>query len=226
MSLKIIVQLIVVVVTLSNFTSCDSRGTANQSLARDRISVPEPDFSGVNEEQFKESAKILARLDRIFAIKPEMALEIGRKRLNVSPENAKSLTLCNGGISWRVIDPEKRKEVWIAKDRGTVYSPPRDLRRNVFDEPKGGPVNQVDAFEIAKKHFIAYGRRTFNSDETILSGELPSVCDLIDSWRVYFFNVGLGDLKTPQDIANLSNDHPPDYIIDKQTGEITYFSKF
>ncbi len=180
----------------------------------------------IQSGNYTTAPDILKRLNEIFVTKPQLAIEIAGKKLNVLPENTESLTPCDGGLSWRIVDIKKMRELWAFKDDGKTYTDPISISRNVFQPvpDKKKIVNQEEAYEIAKLHFIEYGREKFNSDENIVQEYFPSVCDLNDYWRVYFLSYRLEKVKKASDIKNLGNDHPPDYLIDKKTGEIIYFS--
>ncbi len=181
-----------------------------------------------SKDEDEKKLQILAKLNKIFPIKVNKAIMLAQKKLNLKNNESKSLIPCDAGLSWRVIYLKEMKDVWIAKDNGEIYSEPIVLEKNVFEpiSEVTKAISQQDAIEIAKKHFIKYGKETFNSDETILYGNFPSVCDLGDYWRIYFISEDLDTIEKPNDIAKLSNSHPPDYLIDKQTGEIIFCNYF
>lgn len=223
MSIKLLGYASLLFLLGSLLMSCN-RTTVPKLFNEDQVAGSNAQYS--NSMLIQESPEILARLNRIFPIKGTTALEVAKEKLKISQEEAKSLILCDGGIAWRVVSLTENKEVWVAKSSGEVFAPPFSISKNVDDLTRGqqSPADKREAIEIAKKHFIDYGRKKFNSDESVILGTFASVCDLNQYWRIYFLSDELRKIEKPSDIKNLPNDHPPDYIVDKQSGEIIYFN--
>jgi len=216
MSIKAIALLLLLI-------SASCIGSCAGSTSKAPSSVLSP--KATTGENAVEKPELLARLSLLLSANPKQALEIGAAELGLSPDKTPSLLLCDRGLSWRVISLDTHEEVSVSKGKDQVAFPRISIRRNVFEaNPGAGSVSRREAVEIAKHHFIEYGRNKFNSDESIMVGYFPSICDLGSQWRVYFLSEELEGITQISDIVNLSNNHPPDYIIDKNNGQIIYFN--
>lgn len=180
-------------------------------------------MSSKRSADFTSKPEVLEKLNKIFPLKSNDAIEIVRTNLKLSDEDAKYLVACDGGISWRVINTQKKQEVYVYKG-GTYLGSTLLLNKTVAELSSASPVpiTQQQAIDIGRRYFIEYGKKNFNSDETILDDYFPSVCDVGAGWRVLFLMNELENIKSIEDVKNLPNAHPPNFLIDKKTGEILY----
>ncbi len=203
--------------------------TSSCYLVDRQPTVRNPDDLQINGTaliQADKSKEILEKLNKIFSASPEVALSIVKKEINLSANDNNSLIVCDDGLSWRVIYTNERKEFYVSKISNKVILPVIKLENNI-SELAGSEdiiVSAAKAFDISKKHFIGFSKNKYNATPDIVSGYFPSVCDLGDSWRVYFVPYELNNIRASVDVKKLSNDHPPDYIVDKKTGNIIYFN--
>lgn len=164
----------------------------------------------------------------LFQISVEDATNTARKYLNVSKNEPSPFVVCDAGLYFRVVYTAENKEVEISRSDGRVLGE-RSLMRNVSAEkevPKRlpAPVDGTEAIYLSKRHFIDFARETLGTDDTALNNYFATSCDLGQSWRVSFILNDIRNIKTKEDISKLPNHSPPDYVVDKQTGEITYFN--
>ncbi|NOT49245.1 MAG: hypothetical protein HOP17_16060 [Acidobacteria bacterium] len=202
--------------------------TNDKPVASANVGAAQPSIAISSPLSNESSAEILARLNKIFSVTSSHAQEIAREKLVLPLDATNSLVPCDGGIAWRVVYKKENKEVWVAKNSGVVYSPPINISNNIDYVSRVPPssVNETEAIEIAKIHFLEYSKNNLSSDDSVIVGLFASVCDLGESWRIYFLSDELAKIRQPGDIKTLPNDHQPDYVIEKSTGKITYFNYY
>lgn len=225
MSMRSCILNIVFIFAAVNLQPSCAGNTAKEAQTTDEKANSNANFSEVNF-QIEEGVKILARLNEMMPTKPEKALSIGKEHLSIPGQNLADLKLCDSGLGWRVIDVSGTREIWIAKNNGEVYTRPFSISGNVFDESPTGPIDQAKAVQKVQEHFDKFSRERFNAPSEISTTHFPSVCDLGTQWRIYFISKELAQIDKPNDIKKVSNDHPPDYAVAKNSGEIIYFNYF
>ncbi len=166
--------------------------------------------------------------DPIFPVAPSQAIAVARKYWATSVNDA-NLVACKDGLVWLVINRENLAEISISRSSGIPLTT-TVLSQNIFEESSllttdELPVSAETAIRIAKDHFIKYGREKFNSGDDILSGFSGSSCDLGIYWRVVFAVDKISKMKSLAEISHLPNASPPDYLLEKSTGRIVYFSE-
>lgn len=174
--------------------------------------------------QFEDGLQILGQFNKILTVNTAIAIEKARSILGVAPQTLDSLVLCDAGLTWRVIDKDNLKEIRIDKVTGHLNSTPLSLRENMSVVVNPAPIGKIDAFKIVKAHYDSYGQQF--GDVHASDGYFPSICDLNDYWRIYFVSYELKTVNNRNDIAKLANNHAPDYLVEKATGRITYFSGY
>jgi hypothetical protein len=163
----------------------------------------------------------------LFSISPAQAVTAARPYLLAESENNTSITVCDAGLYYRVINIPLRKEVSVSRIDGKVL----DKRTLVSDIPpvetlldKALPLSEEDAIAIAREQFVAYAREKLGANENVLDHYHGSACDTLDSWRVSFILDEIRSLKSVEDVARLPNFTAPDFLIDKASGRIQYFN--
>lgn len=178
------------------------------------------------EASYTSRPDVLSKLNKIFPVTSQKAVKIAKQSFGKTDEKTSNFIVCDNGLIWAVIDLDEKKEISVSKSSGDTLLEPVNLAKNVFEpQPeKQFRVNQQQAVEIAKNHFIEYAREKLGAGENVLNNYFPSVCDLGDTWKIFFIIKDLENINTIADRARLPNHSPPDYIIDKRTGEIIYFN--
>lgn len=131
---------------------------------------------------------------------------------------------CENSLLWVVIFDNGGPEYYIGKESGEllfVQSVPQGTppQGNQAVAGKAG-ITQARAIDIAKHQFVelalSYGDKSARSIDDFR----PVACELSNSWRVFFdYPVAPGD-----SLARLPNINPPNYVIDKRSGEVLYTS--
>lgn len=201
----------------------DTISNPNSAPAPSAVVSPSVTDSLLAIAKFREQPLVLERLNKTLHTNMTDARAKAANTLSVGKTNASNLVVCDDGLSWRVIDPTKLKEVRVSKD-GDGSEPTVIAMTTTSGETSRppSPVNRDEAIAIAAEYFLRDTHQRFNADVHLIDGYFPSACPAGDYWRIFFIPRAFEDIKRRTDIASLPYDHPPNYLIDVRTGNIVF----
>lgn len=176
--------------------------------------------------------------DSVTNVSKEQALSIADDVFN-QEHGRKSLgnvTICDHGLGWWVIYEETGDEYSLFKnnisnDYENIKKWAKRFPMTVDNEVASKNITEAQAFEIAGKQYELLLERINSlgtdaplSDSTKealqkeIDSNISAACELRNSWRIYYL---------PRSVlkGEYPNDGPPNYLIDKRTGDVLYDSK-
>lgn len=203
------------------FTAEEKVTSRNDNIAERTAPSPSATVAPLSVARFREQPDVLERLNRIFNTSDRVARTEGAEALGIDRDHASKLVVCDDGLFWRVVDTKHLREVRLDKDAGQLESKVITLSSTPVERSDSpSPMSKDEAIALAGEHFVKEASQRFNVSANIIDGYFPSLCDLGSYWRILFISRSLQNIARPTDIANLPNDHPPKYLIDKKNGDI------
>lgn len=127
---------------------------------------------------------------------------------------------CELARLWIIVYDGGGSEYYIDKESGDILSvqrlPQGDAANAVSGEPSS-VINETEAVEIARRHFADF-LASYGDDREHVAEYDVVACELANAWRVFFEY----RMKPGESLATMPNTNPPNYVIDKRTGEIIY----
>lgn len=211
--------ILIILVIVSGNSACSANSAAHQATGDNRsanlvVSTPEEESESV------------------FPVNAQQAIVAVARFLNLDATKQTRLIACDAGFTFSIVYLDAKTDVFVSKSGGQVLVTRPILPNVPIDEQIVGGYADArepeNAVRIAREHFRNYAVRVYNTEGDEISQHVGEPCDLGNEWRVFFVPEELKKIRNRSDIARLPrpNDHPPDYIIDKSTGRILYFSDY
>ena len=212
-----------------NNNSQSSQNITDSNQVLNERTVKYFDLSNLKIKKNKESVTNVSKEQALSIADDIFNKEHGRKSLG-------NVTVCDNGLGWWVIYGETGDEYSISKNNisnnyENIEKWKKRFPLSAADETVSKNITEKQAFEIAVNQYKlllerinSLGTNAPISDSTKkaiqkeISSVIPAACELKNSWRIYYL---------PRSVLNgeYPNDNPPNYLIDKRTGNILYTSK-
>lgn len=161
---------------------------------------------------------------RLEGISKEQAVAIANEAATKSDQTEESfkVTACQRARLWVIIYDGGGPEYYIDKFSGAillVQKVPQSFKPNAASGVSTGDkvISEAEAVEIAKKHFVDFLEAQGDTKNHVNDYDAVA-CELANAWRV-FFEYRAAPGKSP---STLPNSNPPNYVVDKKSGEILF----
>ncbi len=147
--------------------------------------------------------------------------------LKVDETEREELAVCDAGLHFRVVHIPSFKEVVLSRIDGHVLgvtSLKQDSAAHILHTDKQNVTTESLAIKIARDVFIPYSTELLGTGDEVLDNYYGVACDLGDAWRVSFVLNEERKLRSPDDISKLPNNSPPNFVIEKSSGDVSYFN--
>lgn len=194
-------------------------GCANSS-SRSLMAHGEAITANTVEQQNSHKGQVKLQTNGAQPISKEEAVAIAKEDIAKTYQslNAFNAVACEKRTMWLVIFDGGGVEYHVDKQSGKilgVQNLPQLLNNDAANV--GNKISETEAIKIAENHFgeilTSYG----DSMEHIKEYDAVA-CELSNAWRVFFEY----RMKPGETLATMPNPNPPNYLINKWTGEITY----
>lgn len=164
---------------------------------------------------------------RIFPLTKQKALKIAKDYWIKEGVEFDRMIVCNTGLLTRVISVPSMNELVISRTTGEIYRSHKLASDycEAFESANNGDIDTPNkAVDLATNKFQRYFEETVGGNANLADGYFAAVCDLGNAWRIDYYLKELNSLTGSDEIGRLPNHHPPDFVIEKRTGRILYFS--
>ncbi|HMS10016.1 MAG TPA: hypothetical protein PKE66_11065 [Pyrinomonadaceae bacterium] len=164
---------------------------------------------------------------RIFPITKEKAFRIANDHWMKEGVEVRRMIVCNTGLSTRVISVPSMNELVLSRITGEIYRSHKlaSDNREVLEPAHNGDIDTPNkAVDLATHKFQRYFEETVGGNVRLADANFAVVCDLGSAWRIDYYPKELNGLTGSDEIGRLPNHHLPDFVIEKSTGRVLYFS--